>query len=321
LLGLLLSVFSLSVLAVEAPPPLSVSYPQLENARDARLQASLEGRLKRLGLMDAVHSRSLAVALVDVTDPLHPRVAEVNGDEMMYAASLPKIAILLAAFQKIRDGKLALDDQNRELLVKMIRYSSNAAATEMIHRVGGDYINDLLRSTRYRLYDSVNGGLWVGKEYGQAAAWHRDPLHNLSHGASAMKVARFYYMLQTGRLVSPKFSQEMKEILGDPGIHHKFVKGLLTSYPDAKIYRKSGTWQLWHADSALVEHDGHTYIAVALAHNPKGGEWLSHMIVELDGIILRQSPPSNDFVLPTAGVVASRGSDAPLPSSSAARSK
>jgi beta-lactamase class A len=80
----------------------------------------------------------------------------------------------------------------------------------------------------------------------------------------------------------------MKAILGNPGIHHKFVKGLEASFPDAHIYRKSGSWRNWHADSAIVEHAGRTYIAVALAQSPKGGEWLKDLICELDGIILQQ---------------------------------
>ncbi len=156
----------------------------------------------------------------------------------------------------------------------------------MLNRVGKDYLARLLQSARYRLYDpEQNGGLWVGKEYGKAPAWKRDPLSNLSHGATAVQVARFYYLLETGRLVSPEMSREMKEILGEPAIHHKFVKGLEQARPGARIYRKSGTWRTYHADSAIVEHNGRKYIAVALADDPAGGKWLSDLIVALDDLI------------------------------------
>jgi len=259
----------------------------LRDAADPALQEGLEERLRGLKLDAAVRSGQLAVALVDVTDRDRPRLAHVNGNDMVYAASLPKIAILLAAFERVQEGKLELDAENRQLMTRMIRQSSNVAATEMIRRVGRDYINDLLSSPKYRLYDAnLNGGLWVGKEYGRGSAYRRDPLHNLSHGATAFQVARFYYLLETGRLVSPQHSREMKTMLGDPAIKHKFVQGLLADAPDARIYRKSGTWRDWHADSAIVEHGGRTYIAVALARNPSGGEWLKQLIVELDGIIM-----------------------------------
>jgi beta-lactamase class A len=285
---LLMIGISLGLLAtVHAASPQQTLH--LRDAGSPALQTQLEERLKRLNLESAVRNRQLAVALVDVTDPAKPRLAHVNGHDMMYAASLPKIAILLAAFERIHEGKLALDAENRRLMTDMIRRSSNTAATEMIRRVGAKYINELLSSPKYRLYDAdMNGGLWVGKEYGQGTAYQRDPLHNLSHGATAFQVARFYYMLETGRLVSPELSREMKGMLGDPGIRHKFVQGLLAGSPEAQVYRKSGTWREWHADSAIVEHAGRTYIAVALARNSNGGEWFTKLIVELDRLIMGQ---------------------------------
>jgi beta-lactamase class A len=252
------------------------------------LQRGLESALENLGLATAAKARKLAVALVDVTDPRRPRVATVNGDEMMYAASLPKIAILLGAFERVAEGTLALDDSVREQMLRMIRYSSNSAATFMLRKVGAPYLADVLRSPRYALYDEqYNGGLWVGKEYGKAAAWKRDPLHNLSHGATVMQIARFYYLLETGRLVSPEASREMKAILGDPGIHHKFVKGLESNRPGSLIYRKSGSWASSHADSAIIERDGRRYIAAALVNDARGGEWLSQLIVALDDVIFQ----------------------------------
>ncbi|GAV19186.1 hypothetical protein MMIC_P0115 [Mariprofundus micogutta] len=269
-----------------------LSSDSIRQHNNPQLQQLLEKRIKDLHLNSAVRSKRLSVALVDVTDPHMPNMAQVNGDEMMYAASLPKIAILLAAFERIKEGKLQLDSETRQTMTRMIRYSSNKAATRMIRAVGKNYINELLSSPKYRLYDERhNGGLWVGKEYAGGAAFRRDPLHHLSHGATALQVARFYYMLETGKLVSPESSREMKDMLSKPGINHKFVKGL--SNTDAKIFRKSGSWRTYHADSALIEHNGRTYIAVALANDPKGGEWMKKLIREMDSIILAQNPLTN----------------------------
>ena len=266
--------------------------PTIRQHNNPQLQKLLEKHIKDLHLSSAVRSKRLSVALVDVTDPDMPSMAQVNGDVMMYAASLPKIAILLAAFERIGEGKLQLNNETRQTMTNMIRYSSNQAATQMIRAVGQDYINETLSSPKYRLYDKrYNGGLWVGKEYAAGTAFRRDPLHNLSHGATALQVARFYYMLETGQLVSPESSREMKSILGNPGINHKFVKGL--SNTDAKIFRKSGSWRSFHADSALIEHNGRSYIAVALANDPQGGEWMKKLIREMDSIILAQKPTTH----------------------------
>jgi beta-lactamase class A len=257
---------------------------------DAELQRRVEGVLGSLGLGDAVRAGQVSVALVDVTRVDAPRVAAVNGDQMMYAASLPKIAVLLGAFEKIAQGRMPYDAETERTLERMIRESSNSAATEMMQRVGKEYIAHVLLSPRYRLYDPAhNGGLWVGKDYARAGVWRRDPLHNLSHGATALQVARFFYLLQTGNLVTPEYSREMKRILAEPALEHKFVRALHRVNPGAALFRKSGTWGTYHSDSVLVERDGRAYIAVALANGSRGEAWLGEIIVELDRLIFPQA--------------------------------
>ncbi|HSO62382.1 MAG TPA: serine hydrolase [Desulfobacterales bacterium] len=269
--------------------------PFLPESCDPRLQQGLENCIAALRLNEAVRTRNLSVVLVDITDPECPRLAYANPNHMMYAASLPKIAILLAAFERIDRGEMELDAPTLEKLKQMIRRSSNDAATEMLNRVGQDFLLEVLQSPRYRLYDpEADGGLWVGKEYSKSSARRRDPLHHLSHGATALQVARFYYLLETGQLVSPEHSRTMKAILGNPEINHKFVKGLKSLHPDSTIYRKSGTWQDFHCDSALIEHEGHRYIAVALSQSPVGGRWLSELIVAMDNLICRPESVTPD---------------------------
>ena len=283
--------YIICLLLVCMPAPLLAdgmdSYPSLWESFDPRLQDQLDSTLADLGLDAAVRNRQLSVALVDITDREEPRVASVNGDEMLYAASLPKIAILMGAFVEIEQGNMDLDQDTRASLTRMIRKSSNVEATRMLNRVGKDRLLEILQS-EHKLYDPrVNGGLWVGKEYGKSPAYKRDPLHNLSHGATAMQAARFYYLLETGQLVGEELSGEMKTMLGNPGIKHKFVKGL-AGYPDAKIYRKSGSWSRWHSDSALIEADGRKYIVVALAESTEGGQWLSRLIKPVHAFMVPQ---------------------------------
>jgi beta-lactamase class A len=256
---------------------------------DPTLQGDVDRALRGLRLDEEARRQRLAVALIDLTDLDEPRVAAVNGDVMMYAASLPKIAVLLGAFEKIAQGKMALDPETDLLMRRMIRESSNSASTELMTRVGKEYIARVLLSPRYRLYDPRhNGGLWVGKDYAQAGLWKRDPLHNLSHGATAMQVARFYYLLETGNLVTPEHSLMMKDILSHTSLGHKFVAALRKIRPDAHLFRKSGSWGTFHSDSVLVERRGRSYIAVALSNDRDGHRWLERIIVALDGIIFRK---------------------------------
>ena len=169
----------------------------------------------------------MSLALVDVTDSGAPRLAMLNGDEMMYAASMPKIGILLGALAEAESGRFPLDDERLAAMNRMIRNSSNEDATRVLNWVGGERLLDWLQSDRFRLYDAqAGGGLWVGKGYGSEPAFRRDPVHNLSHGATAFQVARLYTMLAAGTLFQPRFNALMMDILSNPGIHHKFVRAL-----------------------------------------------------------------------------------------------
>jgi beta-lactamase class A len=264
------------------------SFPLLINAQDQALQLQLEQMVRKQGLWRAVRNGELALLLAIVTDPAKPRLAQLNAHRMMYAASLPKIAILFGAAVAIEQGRLQLTDDLHQDIVNMIRVSCNDCATRVLARVGREKLLDLLQAPEYAFYDANGeGGLWVGKDYAAANAYHRDPLFGLSHGATAFQVARFYYRLETGTLVSPEYTQLMLDALSKPGINHKFVKGL-NGIPGIEILRKSGTWKTFHADSALVHYRGQTYIIVGLANNRNGGQWLAQLASPLNDIVSAQ---------------------------------
>jgi beta-lactamase class A len=56
--------------------------------------------------------------------------------------------------------------------------------------------------------------------------------------------------------------------------------------PQAVMWRKSGTWQYTHADSALVESGGRRFVMVAIARSPEGGEWLRRLAAPLHDLIV-----------------------------------
>ena len=268
----------------------------LRAAHDPALQRSLEGAVRDLGLEAQLAHKHLALALVDVTDAQAPRLAMLNGDEMMYAASMPKLGILFGAMAEAENGRFALDAERMQAMTRMIRVSSNEDATRVLKWVGQSRLLDLLQSDRFRLYDAKGaGGLWVGKGYDSAPAFQRDPLRNLSHGATAFQVARLYTQLASGTLFQPRINALMLDILSNPSIHHKFVRAL-QGVPGVRMFRKSGTWKDFHADSALVEADGRRYVMVAIAEHRDGGEWLVRLGARMHGLITeparRQAGPA-----------------------------
>jgi beta-lactamase class A len=169
----------------------------------------------------------------------------------------------------------------------MISRSDNQAASRLIDRIGFKKIESVLTAPQYELYDfQRGGGLWVGKRYARAGKRYPDPLMGISHGATVTQVCRFYYLLATGKLVNPERCEQMLEMLKDPEIHHKFVNSLDRVAPDATVYRKSGTWKNWHADSVLVWGPiWRRYIAVGLVEDPAGEQILRDLIPALEKIL------------------------------------
>ena len=115
----------------------------------------------------------------------------------------------------------------------------------------------------------------------------------------------------------------MKAALSNPGIRHKFVKGL-ESRPGVRIYRKSGTWKDFHADSALVEYGDHRYIIVGLAEHPHGGDWLVRLAAPLHDLVASPAQlaagagfTSTPAARRSAAAAASRAPDVRRPSSCA----
>jgi beta-lactamase class A len=215
-----------------------------------------------------IEAEQTAVGLLDMSTG---RLAMLRADTMYYAASVPKIAILLAYFQTHPDAADDLDDTIRHELGLMIKRSDNALASKYSQMIGLKKIADVLTSPMYRLYDPLHGGgLWMGKHYAKGDERNRDPLAGESHAATARQLLRYYLMLEQGRLVSPQASKTMREVFESPNIEHlnsKIVLGLADR--DVKIIRKSGTWSDWYADSAVVTGaDGRHYILAVLTHTP-----------------------------------------------------
>jgi beta-lactamase class A len=275
------------VLATAACAAGAGGFPELRDCHDEDLQAAVDGLIAaNPNWTAAIHGREASVVVADVTDPKRPLVAWYNPERMVYAASLPKIAIILAVFVEVDAGRLELDDETRTQLIRTVKVSSNRDATALLNKVGIERVAEILQDPAHgKLYDpNYGGGLWVGKPYSKAPAWKRDPINHISHGASAMSAARFYYGASTGTLIDPKHLPLLEEMFGKPGVNHKFVKGL--NGRERELFRKSGTWRTSHADSALIVHpDGDAYLVVVIGEGPGGSEELEKFVRKIDDLM------------------------------------
>lgn len=213
------------------------------------------------------------------------RLGMIRPDREDYAASVPKIGILLAYFQLHPEAATRPDAQTRRELGEMIKISSNEMAAKYSRALGLKQIQAVLNS--YHFYDpNHGGGLWVGKHYGQGDERYGDPVGNHSHAATVRQLLRFYLLLEQGKLVSAAASKAIREIFSSPEIPHlqdRFVKGV--SGRGAHLLRKSGWWEDWFLDTAIITGGGRHYILVAMTHHPRGDEYLEAAAAAVDDLI------------------------------------
>jgi beta-lactamase class A len=249
---------------------------------DQLLQAKLERIDSELRTRFGISTNQTAVGVLDL-DKL--RLAMVAPDHEMYGASVPKIGILLAYFQLHPEAATNLDTQTSHELGLMIKGSDNEMASKFSRELGLKQIQSVLDS--YHFYDTNHGGgIWVGKHYGKGGERYGDPIADHSHAATVRQLLRYYLLLEQGRLVSPAASKKMREIFESPDIPHaddKFVRGLAGR--DVHIIRKSGSWEDWLHDSAVVTGSGRGYIVVGLTHHVKGDEYLVELARAVDELI------------------------------------
>jgi len=276
--------------------PLGVSGPEwqpLSQRRDQRLQTRLDQALsKHDSWQSLIRAGKMSVGLVDLSNPKTPRLAQVNGDTMMYGASLPKLMVLLAAFQGFEDGTLKDTPQIHRALIEMVRRSDNHAASQVIGRIGLRNIEALASDQRYRFYDrQKGGGIWLGGTFVPGGETNPEPITGLTHTATAYQLCRFYYLLAYGRLITPERSRQMLKILAFPDLPGKFVSVLETDVPPSHLYRKSGEVRGFHADSILVWDTGwRHYILVALIEDERGEQILKELVPVAENV-LRPSQP------------------------------
>jgi beta-lactamase class A len=254
---------------------------------DAPINPPLQAKLEKIDAdLRAKYGITPEQTAVGVLDLNTLRLAMIHPDREEYAASVPKIGILLAYFQLHPDAATNLNAQTRHELGLMAKASNNEIAAKFSRELGLRQIQAVLNS--YHLYDTNHGGgIWVGKHYGQGDERYGDPVGNNSHAATVRQLLRYFLMLEQGKLVSPAASKTMREIFASPDIPHddiKFVKGLASC--DVQIIRKWGTWQNWLHDSAVVTGGGRHYLLVALTKHPNGDEYLVELARAVDGLMI-----------------------------------
>jgi len=249
-------------------------HPVLQ-AELARIDRALRGR----------HGMTTGQTAAGLLDLKTLRLAMIHPDRGEYAASVPKIGILLAWFQLHPQAATNLDAQTRHELGLMVKASDNEMAARFSQEMGLKQIQAVLNS--YHFYDKDHGGgIWIGKHYGKGGERIGDPVGDHSHAATVRQLLRYFLLFEQRKLISPEASKTMREIFESPDIPHdriKFVEAL--SDRNVQIIRKWGSWEDWRHDAAVITGSQRHYILVALTHHPKGDEYLVDLAKAVDDLM------------------------------------
>lgn len=263
-------------------------FPKFELGYDTLVDSILQNQLESLDAnLRERFGMSVDQTAVGMFDARTSRLAMIRPDAEFYGASVPKIAILLAFFALRPSETETLDATTQHELGLMVKASSNELAAKYSRLLGLKEIQQVLYS--YQLYDSRHGGgLWVGKHYGETGERTGSPVGDNSHAATIRQLLRFYLLLQQGRLVSREASAKMRDIFASPEIPHdnnKFVKALAAR--GVSLLRKSGWWENWLHDTAIVTGPDRHYILVALTQHPRGDDYLVALAEAVDDLMMR----------------------------------
>src|SRR5256885_976738 len=165
LLVIVLLLVCCSVLYAAEPStrPFNEYVLDFSTSTNAALQSQLEKIDIDLRARFEIKPEDTAVGVLDL---VHLRLAMIRPDAIEYAASVPKIGILLAYFQLHPEAATNLDPQTRHELGLMAKQSNNEMASKFSHELELASIQKVLNDAGF--YDQAHGGgIWVGKHYGK----------------------------------------------------------------------------------------------------------------------------------------------------------
>ncbi len=282
-LGLVLGTAAVKAAVPTMPTGFAALTLDYTTPTDAALQARLVALDAELRENFGLGAEATAVGLLDLRTG---RWAALRPDRIDYAASVPKIGILLAwSAKQPRAVAEAPPPEVRRDLGLMIKRSDNATAAAFSRQLGLAAIQEVLDA--HGFYDAARGGgIWIGKHYGQGGERRLDPVGGHSHAATVRQLVRFYLLLEQGKLVSPAASAAMREIFASPEIapiDDKFVRGLAGR--PREIRRKAGWWETWVHDTAVITGLDRHYVLAAMTQGARGEDYLVALAPAVDALL------------------------------------
>ncbi len=102
------------------------------------LQDFLEKTARALVAVDPMLQKgTFQVTIIDLSKTQQPRLAQLNGEQRVYPASVVKFIYLIAAYRWMEEKRIELDAEWQRHLKRMIRYSDNQSTRWIVYALTG----------------------------------------------------------------------------------------------------------------------------------------------------------------------------------------
>jgi beta-lactamase class A len=259
--------------SLPAPPVVSIGPAPVPSISPDLRDVQWDAMTGELAKMTAKHPGRVSIYLKDIKTG---RIWTHHPDDLFPAASLIKVPVMIAAFYKIRDGQLALDERMaitrrnrvggsgslkwrpdgtkltvRELLIHMINESDNTATKMVLDRLGIGYVQQqfprmgLLYTGIYEEGMSIKGGRVVHENY-----------------TTAREMNSLMDKIYMGQAVDKVSSEVMLDILKKPkAVASRLAKGMPVGW---EIAHKTGLLRQACHDSAVFLTPNGDYVMTVL---------------------------------------------------------
>jgi hypothetical protein len=139
----------------------------------------------------------------------------------------------------------------------MIKGSSNEAAISLFSEVGHARIRDA--AAAHQLYDEQLGGIW----WVPRASFPMSPKTGVKICATSRKVARYFVLMEQGRLNNPSDSRRIKDVLHNAKLA-LLHGGVVKAEPGARYYGKPGVLHDAVSEGMLIEGAVVRYIVAVI---------------------------------------------------------
>ncbi len=235
----------------------------------SRLEHSIEryiGSLRSRGALRA-HERT-AWVVSDLTSGA--KLASINANTPLQAASMIKPYVALAFFHKVAEGSLSYGPQSRRHMELMIQKSNNPSTNWIMRQTGGPAATQALLKRHYpdlcrqlSLVEYIPSGGTTYRNRGSAADY-----------------ARFLSALWNKKL---PYSSEMLRLMNLPG-QDRVYTGAKSVPAGTRVYNKTGSTAMCCGDMGILVAKGrngrsYPYVLIGIiessVRNKSYGSWIS----------------------------------------------